>query len=207
MKNVAAAVLVVVVMLWPREGHPCACCAYPGQWSLTPTAVFTEDRSWFQDSLAEVRLLGTLESAEPGKGSEILTQSYRVEALFAAEDCRFLVGRGEAETPIATLTLRSGANCQEFKSDVGRRNQDGEVELYKEWRFVGALQSDSGNVPVAAGTVTLVLQGYGNNCVDVGDFEHWVLNFQVQRARRDKQTPLALERATAYGTVQVIPRR
>jgi hypothetical protein len=199
----------VALFLWPGEALPCACCAYPGQWSVSP-AVFPEHRDWFVRELRGLQLSGTLESAEHGKGSEILSQRFEVRARFENDVWLFSVSRPGTTESMATLTLSSGWGCKEFKSDVGRRDKHGEVELYKELRFVGLLQSDSRDMPVVPGDATLVLQGYGNNCVDVGAFIHWVINFEVEGPGIIKEAvrkPAIRERVTAYGAVQTGTRR
>lgn len=66
MKTFLAVLVSMALISWPIEVLPCACCAYSGQWSVSPGVVFTENSQWFLDALGTVHLAGTLASAEHG---------------------------------------------------------------------------------------------------------------------------------------------
>ncbi len=173
--------LIAFIVLTPSSALCCACCAYPGQWSTTTRDIPSDPdmREWFVTGLSAFRLSGSLQAAAGEKDSPILKVTYEVSGSYS--DGRWLFFRTDSASTDPLLQFQTDKSYEEFKSDQGRRTNDGYVELYKEWRFFGTLESFSNRVPVRTGSdAILVLQGYGNNCVRFEDFKHWILVFHVQ---------------------------
>jgi hypothetical protein len=195
--KITTTILSILILTVPVPTHPCACCAYEGQWSVH-TQEFPGDgkmHEWFVEELSRLHLDGTLRAAEHGKGSEYFHKVYNVTLNFDGHYWTVLGAGSDSTAFEPILRFTHPEEYEEFKADNGVR--DGSfVELYKEWRFAGILEPLSGDVPVALNQMSvLVLQGYGNNCVNADDFRHWVLNFHIEHDS-------ARELAVAFGAVQ-----
>ena len=119
-----------------------------------------------------------LGEAEPETVKGITTPAEKYALQVAWKGDRFVFAFRDEKDRSGTLVLLRPKMISSFGVDL--RNQpdrpNGPV-LYKEWR----LTSKAAGAEVfsaslgAAQTLTLILQGGGNNCTSANDFTHWML--------------------------------
>lgn len=156
----------------------CACCANIGERS---DIVMKLEKSYVEE-LEQLRFERTavlfLGEADPDsvKGITTASENYNLEAAWKNRQIVFAF-RDQAGRS-GTLTLTQPKTISLFSVDP--RNQPDHPRaprLYKEWRLTSKA---AGTGVFAAGlgagqSLTLVLQGGGNNCTSANDFTHWML--------------------------------
>ncbi len=83
------------------------------------------------------------------------------------------------------LDLTKPLSMVEYMVDLPDANVEGEVKLYKEWRFEYRVQNATGifkNGFAPSSEYFLVLQGYGNVCTSAADFTKWRLEISGRKA-------------------------
>ena len=175
--------LFLVIWLFPSTSFACACCAERGYYSIktnTPTA----------DQLAELRKLNfqTAELYNPSgesediKGISPLGANFSIKSLLSGKTWMFNFTDDNRKT--GELDLTKPLSMVEYMVDLPNAN-DGEVKLYKEWRFKYKVQNATGifkNGFAPANEYFLVLQGYGNVCSSAEDFKKWRLEVTGKKA-------------------------
>ncbi len=183
LKLSAALGLFLVIWLFPSSAFACACCAERGFYSIrnsAPTA----------DQLAELRKLKfqTAELYNPSgesdaiKGINPLGGNFSVKGLLSGKTWIFNFKDENRKT--GELDLTKPLSMVEYMVDLPNSN-DGEVKLYKEWRFKYRVQNATGIFKTGfapASEYFLVLQGYGNVCTSAEDFKKWRLEVNRQKS-------------------------
>ena len=161
-----------------QEAHACACCTSPGE--RFDLSMKLESRHI--DELGQLRFDSKaqlfLGEADPEsiKGITTPAEKYDLQATWKGD--RFVFAFRDEKDRSGTLVLLRPTTISVLHTDP--RNQpdrpNGPV-LYKEWRLTSKA---SGTGVFAAGlgatqTLTLILQGGGNNCTGANDFTHWML--------------------------------
>jgi hypothetical protein len=156
----------------------CACCSNPGD---RTDIVMKLDKGYVEE-LAQLRFERTamlfLGEAEPDTVKGITTASEKYELEAAWKEGRIVFAFRDEAGRSGTLTLTQPKTISLFRVDP--RNQPDNPRaprLYKEWRVTSKA---AGTGVFAAGlgagqTLTLILQGGGNNCTSANDFTHWML--------------------------------
>ncbi len=180
----AALCLFLIIWLFPSNTFACACCAERGFYSIrtaAPTA----------DQLAELRKLNfqTAElynlsgESDAIKGINPLGGNFSVKGLLSGKAWTFNFTDDNRKT--GELDLTKPLSMVEYMVDLPNADHEGEVKLYKEWRFKYKVQNSTGIFKTAFAPSTdyfLVLQGYGNVCTSAGDFKKWRLEITGKRA-------------------------
>jgi hypothetical protein len=181
MKLAHPLLLALIAMLasaqWQDAGA-CACCTSPGE--RTDLAVKLE--SGHADELSRLRFDPRaqlfLGDADPESIIGITTPAEKYELQASWKGDRFVFALRDEKDRSGTLVLLRPKTISSFGVDP--RNQpdrpNGPV-LYKEWRLTSKA-AGTGVFATGLGatqTLTLVLQGGGNNCTSANDFTHWML--------------------------------
>ena len=200
-------------LLWSVKPNICACCADRGYWatSMRDYSAHYPFQDLYLEELSKLQLSGALTSGEGEKDTEILDwqfySSYKIQGSFNEDGWVFFIINSKTGGRVAKLEMATEDRFEEFKSDIGRGSSA--VQLFKEWRWLnGAITSDKDEIPVVAQNPKLIIQGFGNHCVNAGDFEHWILHFSVGRPAQTEngvEIPALEERVYAYGAVQLRP--
>lgn len=181
MKSTLSLPLALIAFLayapW-QKASACACCTSSGERS----DLVVKLESGHADELSRLRFGPTAElflgEADPDSVKGISTPSARYELQAGWKGNRFTFAFRDEKDRSGTLVLSRPKLISSFGVDP--RNQpdrpNGPV-LYKEWRLTSKA-AGSGIFTAglgAAQTLTLVLQGGGNNCTSANDFAHWML--------------------------------
>lgn len=187
--------IVALVFLFPSNAFACACCAEKGEYSISavkPDQYKLELLSNVKFDVAAV-MFTTAVGFDDIKGLNSIKASYEandwtatpdffsLENIFAAKTWKFNFKTADGKK--GTLNLPMPSQMISFKADI--HDSQGEVSLYKEWRFKGTVQSGNGFFSasiVRPTTYFLVLQGRGNNCDNAEDFTHWRLEVTGKNA-------------------------
>lgn len=176
----------------------CACCVEEGTymiWTGKPTAAdigMLESMKFDQ----KTKLYMTEAGFDTVKGLGAIAEEYDYEKFPTWDGSLDLVNeftnktwKLTVKTPsgkTGTLTLPMPTQMVQYKVDIHDTKDTGlGVQLYKEFRFKGAVQSGTGifrSSIVKPTTYFLVFQGRGNGCDDVSDFTHWHLEINGKKA-------------------------
>ncbi len=184
------------VLLFTTESFACACCAEKGEYSIstqTPdkykldllSTMNFNGAAELYTTAAEfdgIKGLNAIKAGYDANNWETTPNFFTLENMFSAKTFKFNFKTADGKT--GTLVLPLPAQMLSFKADI-HDTTEGEVNLYKEWRFKGTV--GSGNGFFKAGilkptTYFLVLQGRGNNCDNAEDFKHWRLEITGKNA-------------------------
>ena len=161
-----------------QEARACACCTSPG----ARTDLVVKLESGHADELNRLRFGPQAElflgEADPESVKGITTPAEKYDLQAAWKGDRFLFAFRDEKDRSGTLVLTRPKTISVFHVDP--RNQLDRPRapvLYKEWRLTSPA-AGTGIFTVGLGTgqsLTLVLQGGGNNCTSANDFTHWML--------------------------------
>lgn len=122
-------------------------------------------------------------SEENIKGISSIGGNYSLTGLLQNNSWKFDFKDEAGKT--GTLNLTKPISMVAFMADIPNGKTEGEVSLYKEWRFKYRVQSGTGIFQKGIAPATeyfLVLQGKGNVCTQAEDFTHWRLEVTGRRA-------------------------
>ena len=155
----------------------CACCAHPGDWFQTITSLTDGNSALTSEKLRLLPFSGHLRDAA----------SRPVNARF--QDDKFIVRLAAAEAPIVFEFVRPDQFVETRSATSADIN--GPL-LSKQMVFTGPLQSfcqpeaepETGEPwATSSGAIAaegrLILQAYGNHCLNPGDFERWILQWRL----------------------------
>ncbi len=190
---------IVCLMSLANNVLACACCAEPGTymiWTGKPSEYALEvvgDMKFDK----KVELYMTEAGFESMKGlpdvkkeMESDSWNYETDALdlvneFTNKQWRFTIKTPGGKT--GTLVLPMPIQMVQYKVDIHDTKDTGlGVNLYKEFRFKGIVQSGTGifrSGIIKPTTYFLVFQGRGNGCDDVSNFTHWHLEIDGKNAK------------------------
>lgn len=163
-----------------REARACACCTSTGE----RTDLMMKLDSHYVDELSRLRFAPAAElflgEAEPDTVKGISTPAAKYDLTTSWQNDRLVFSLRDQNNHAGTLVLTRPKTMSIFHVDP-RDEPPPPVSrgpsLYKEWRLTskaaGAGIFTSGLGPEQ--TLTLVLQGRGNNCTSANDFTHWML--------------------------------
>lgn len=180
--------IFVFALFWlpAKAGDVCACCAEPGQYSISvrkPNSQEIEILKRIQ--FATAHLYTTAASPEDIRGISRWSDSYSVNGAFQISLWKF--NFTDDQNKKGSLLLPMPATMVAFETDLYDREEfhsSGPI-LYKEWRFKFKVRQGTGIFQAGIAPLTeyfLVLQGRGNNCPDVTDFRNWRLEITGKKA-------------------------
>jgi hypothetical protein len=164
----------------------CACCTNTGE----RTDLVMPLNSGHMDEIAKLRFDKTatlfLGEADPESVKGITSPASRYALQVSWIRDRLVFTFGDGSPPAGMLVLTRPRNLTIFATDTREapKSNLGPV-LYKEWRLT-SMAIGTGNFVPGAGpgqTLTLVLQGRGNNCTSSIDFTHWMLKMWGPKAK------------------------
>jgi hypothetical protein len=185
--------------IFPAGAWACACCAEPGTymiWTGKPgeheLAVLREmefDKTALlyltEADFEIIRGLDEIKSDFSAKNWVATAGEFDLVNTFTAKVWKFTLKTRSGKT--GTLTLPMPTQMVQFKVDIHDTKDTGlGVNLYKEFRFKGNVQSGTGIFRAGiAGPTTyfLVFQGRGNGCDNATDFTHWHLEIDGRKAK------------------------
>ncbi|MGI9387923.1 MAG: hypothetical protein ACR2OX_10880 [Methyloligellaceae bacterium] len=184
MKKLAGVALFAVAVGFAGAvpGWACACCAEPGERTLTATA-FDDFHRRELESLTFARqahLFTTVAGWDAIRGiaNPDATEAY---ALAVKKDgTRWSLTFDDQQGNAGALELDLNDDYELFAVDPSPRPR-GQIRLRKEWRF-GALVAGSGmfeeGLAEGKSIARFVLHGKGNSCTDVAQFKYWTLDVE-----------------------------
>jgi hypothetical protein len=184
------------VLLFTSETFACACCAEKGEYSIS-TQTPDKDKLDLLNAMKfdgaaelftteagfdEVKGLKSIKASYDANNWETTPSFFTLENMFAAKTFKFNFKTADGKT--GTLVLPLPSQMLSFKADI-HDTTEGEVSLYKEWRFKGTVGSGNGFFKASIlkpTTYFLVLQGRGNMCDNAEDFRNWRLEITGKNA-------------------------
>ena len=174
----------ISVSFFPSNALACACCAERGAYSIStrkPTSSEIDELKRIQFKTADLYMDAA--SEENIKGISSIGGNYSLTGLLQNNSWKFDFKDEAGKT--GTLNLTKPISMVAFMADIPNGKTEGEVSLYKEWRFKYRVQSGTGIFQKGIAPATeyfLVLQGKGNVCTQAEDFTHWRLEVTGRRA-------------------------
>lgn len=171
----------------PAMAWTCACCAEPGQYSISTRKPGAAELEILRDLRFSTANLFT-NAAYPDniKGINPLGENYFINGAFQNRVWRLNFKDDKNRTGMLEIPL--SATMVEYMADIFDRQENSEPILYKEWRFkfrvsrgTGIFQRGLGGQQPAS-EYFLVLQGKGNNCTSAQDFHKWRLEITGKKA-------------------------
>ncbi len=160
------------------QAHACACCADPGQRTLTtePMDGYIAEEFKIVTWSNEARpFLGPCDDCLEGiKG---LSDVYKTKVAWSDGGLVFKL-TGDTPAGTGTLSLAAPQSMDVFSTDQTPGDREGMVTLYKEWRVetgvtgTGAFSAVTGKGHKAS----LVLHGRGNSCEIADGMSHWSMD-------------------------------
>ncbi len=165
--------MVALQSLFPSNAFACACCAEPGEYIISTTKPDSYKLGLIKEmKFSEAANLFMTEAGFDGiKGLSNIAKDYDsnnwvaspeffgLNNIFAAKTWKFNFKTKTGKS--GTLVLPLPTQMLSFKADIHDKTE-GEVSLYKEWRFKGNVQSGNGFFSPSISNPTtyfLVLQG------------------------------------------------
>jgi hypothetical protein len=161
-----------------QDADACACCTSPGE----RADLVVKLESGHAEELSRLRFGPKAElflgEAEPETVKGITTPAAKYDLQIMWKGDRFVFVFRDEKDRSGTLMLRRPKTISVLHT--GPRNQPDKPNgpaLYKEWRLTSpAVGTGVFTAGLGAGqSLTLVLQGGGNNCTSANDFTHWML--------------------------------
>ncbi|MCY7348825.1 MAG: hypothetical protein LH614_21765 [Pyrinomonadaceae bacterium] len=174
----------LIILLLPSSAFACACCAERGYYSIRtakPSDYQMKELQKLKFKTAE--LYSDAGYPDTIKGINPLGESFSVNSLLNGKNWAFNFTDNNRKT--GKLDLAKPLSIVEYMVDLPNAGSEGEVKLYKEWRFKYKVQKATGifkNGFAPADEYFLVLQGYGNVCTSAEDFTKWRLEITGKRA-------------------------
>lgn len=176
--------LFLLLCSFASTAFACACCAERGHYSIRtakPSADETKELQKLKFQTAE--LYTDAGYPETIKGISPLNTSFSVAGLLNGNAWAF--DFKDDKQKAGKLDLTKPLSMVEYMVDLPDANVEGEVKLYKEWRFEYRVQNATGifkNGFAPSSEYFLVLQGYGNVCTSAADFTKWRLEISGRKA-------------------------
>ena len=175
----ALSAVLLLCAAW-RDARACACCTSVGE----RTDLVMKFESYYSDEIQRLRFSATaqlfLGEADPESVKGIATPSERYDLQAHWKNDRMLFSFRDQANHSGTLAIARPRTISIFhvdpRDDPPPPPSRGPV-LYKEWRLSSPASGTGIFAPgLSQGqTLTLVLQGRGNNCTSAADFSHWML--------------------------------
>lgn len=190
---------VVCLLSFSGSAMACACCAEPGTymiWTGKPSEYIygvlntmefapTADLYMTEAGFYSIKGLSEIQSEMESDSGLFGLSNFNAVNEFTNKTWKFTLKTAGGKT--GTLVLPMPSQMVQFKVDIHDTKDTGlGVQLYKEFRFKGYVQSGTGffrSSIVKPTTYFLVFQGRGNGCDDVSDFTHWHL--EIDGRKRD----------------------
>ena len=177
--------LAISCLAAPQAAVACACCTNQGQRNVRTVALDSGKRQQIESlRFARKAELFTGE-ADVESVAGIVTPSRNYDVTTAWRDNRLVLSFRDDKGRTGTLSFAHPASVAVFEVDPRNGRDTGQgPTLYKEWKL-SAPASASGVFAPGTGprqTLTLIIQGHGNNCTDASDFTHWTLVMQGPKA-------------------------
>lgn len=175
---------VLIGFILPSDAMACACCAEPGTYIIStkkPTSLEFEELKRIKFSTTN--LFMTAGSPEDIKGISPLSDVFSLNGSLDGNLWKFDVK--DQIGNVGSLSLTKPVSMVAFMADIHDSKSEGEISLYKEWRFKYRVQSGTGIFKSGIAPATeyfLVLQGRGNVCTQAEDFTHWRLEITGKKA-------------------------
>lgn len=162
----------------------CACCADAGFYSISsrkPADYQIKELQKLKFETAE--LYADAGYPDTVKGISPLGENFSVNGLLNGKAWTFNFKDNNQKT--GKLDLMKPLSMVEYMVDLPTSEKtEGEVKLYKEWRFKYRVQNATGifkNGFAPSSEYFLVLQGYGNVCTSAEDFTKWRLEISGRK--------------------------
>lgn len=176
--SIAGGVAMAALLAALNPASACACCSDRGQRNVGSAEL--ADYQWSE--IDRIRFGGTAElytgSADTSdiQGIANADSSYTLAVTRDGKAVTFAFTGQAGQTGSLAMTLPVNAAFYEIDT---RDVPDSGVgpAIYKEWKF-SAEPTGTGDFAAGTGkgqTLTLILQGRGNNCAMAEDFTHWTL--------------------------------
>ena len=187
------------LIFFTNDAFGCACCSESGYYRIWTG----KPEQYSIDLLNEMKFdqAAYLYMNEAGfdmiKGLDSIAKAYESDSwvaspeyfsltnVFAAKTWKFNFKTKDGKNGVLSLPMPS--QMVQYKVDIhdGRTSGGGGPLLYKEWRYIGVVQSGNGFFQagiVKPTTYFLVLQGRGNGCDNAEDFTSWRLEIEGRKA-------------------------
>lgn len=178
---------LAVFLIWPAradvstpasEPLVCACCADEGEWYETRQPLDDSQRA----ELERLRFPATVNTFQTAADDGELASTYALTQR--RNGLRWELRFRDEQGKTGTLSFTLPATMVSFGTDLYDSPPGGTgPALYKEWRFTGTAQV-TGIFKKGAARATqyrLILQGRGNRCPLMEDFQHWTLQLTSGR--------------------------
>ncbi|MFV0388893.1 MAG: hypothetical protein ACK5NT_09060 [Pyrinomonadaceae bacterium] len=174
------------LLLFSISSYACACCAEAGYYKSNTKQITDEIRHELHRlKFSNASLYTTSDFPDNIYGIDPIAINYDLIGGYIKQSFNFQLI--DIEGNEGTLELQTPATFTDYGADLHeKKTKKGEIEVYKEWRFEGALKHSSGsfeNASNAAAKYKLILQGRGNACTSADDFTRWRL--EVKGASSD----------------------
>ena len=177
--------LFLILWFFPSSAFACACCAERGHYSIRTAKPSADEMKELQKLKFQTAELYT-DAGYPDtiKGISPLNESFSVTGLLNGGAWTFDFKDDQQKT--GKLNLTKPLSMVEYMVDLPTPEKpEGEVKLYKEWRFKYRVQNATGIFKTGFAPTNeyfLVLQGYGNVCTSAADFTKWHLEVTGKKA-------------------------
>ena len=178
---------LAVFLIWPAradvnapasEPLACACCSEEGEWYEMRQPLDSSQRV----ELERMRFSATANTYQTAADDSELATSYALTQR--RNGLRWELRFRDEQGKTGTLSFTLPATMISYGTDLHDSPPGGVgPSLYKEWRFSGAAQV-TGIFKKGAARATqyrLILQGRGNRCPMMEDFQHWTLQLTSGR--------------------------
>ena len=176
--------LFLLLSSFASTAFACACCAERGYYSIRTAKPSADEMKELQKlKFQTAELYADAGYPETIKGISPLNTSFSVTGLLNGNAWTFDFKDNRQKT--GKLDLTKPLSMVEYMVDLPDANVEGEVKLYKEWRFKYRVQNATGIFKTGfapSSEYFLVLQGYGNVCTSAADFTKWRLEISGKRA-------------------------
>lgn len=177
---------LATLLLWPSEAIACACCAETGTWfeitEKIDSSTLPEIKRLKFEPVANLYV--TAQGLEGIKGIASPSKSYTLSHSQNQRSWNLAFKNDQGKT--GNLSFPIPTTAESFGTDLldGSQGGGGGPLLYKELRMEGRV---AGNGIFAKGITSdtkyrLILQGRGNNCLNVDNFKSWKLQVLGSRA-------------------------
>lgn len=171
------AALVAAALAYPAWAMACACCANRGDYSERTGPILAFER----DELVRLRfgpvanLRQTPAFPDDVRGISPLENRWRVSQFRRGLIFQLTLRDARGNKGTLSFVLPRHATRLHVDPQDGRVSGAGGPLLYKEWRLDGTLHTSGIFKGSGKPRFRLVLQGRGNQCVNVRDFRAWIL--------------------------------
>ena len=184
MRALSALLLLTSTFLFSSPAWACACCAFEGERLLFEEPIESEQLGLLKLlAPTKARLFMTAAGPDAVRGIPEPQEAYSVATELTGDRWTWRFGDGDRS---GKLTLTLPPQQEVFAVDLpdSEESEAGGPLLYREIRLTGTLAGDG---MFAQGLeqparYQLVLQGYGNNCLQPADLRQWRLQVSGETA-------------------------